>query len=146
MPKSKKSISTQARNFRKSIYGPAALFELDIKVAVFDPVLFMFLNTPRGRVKSFVLGWRSASGRTLDSHGAAQPPVLIAWGAQHKPRTANIRLTTKPFKKLPGSRRQPLRPSTSRRCKGCRDTPTSTLSGKTYASIIYLQYPATVPV
>jgi hypothetical protein len=34
-------------DFRKSIDGLAALVELDIKVAVFDPVLFLFLNKPR---------------------------------------------------------------------------------------------------
>jgi transposase len=33
-------------DFRKSIDGLAALVELDIKVAVFDPVLFVFLNRP----------------------------------------------------------------------------------------------------
>ncbi|MCE5986568.1 IS66 family insertion sequence element accessory protein TnpB [Pseudomonas sp. LM20] len=38
-------------DFRKSIDGLAALAELDIKVAVFDPVLFVFLNKPRNRVK-----------------------------------------------------------------------------------------------
>lgn len=34
----------KAVDFRKSIDGLAALVELDIKVAVFDPVLFVFLN------------------------------------------------------------------------------------------------------
>lgn len=38
-------------DFRKSIDGLTALVELDIKVAVFDPVLFVFLNKPRNRVK-----------------------------------------------------------------------------------------------
>jgi transposase len=38
-------------DFRKSIDGLAALVEADIKVAVFDPVLFVFLNRPRNRVK-----------------------------------------------------------------------------------------------
>ncbi|EPN41098.1 IS66 family insertion sequence element accessory protein TnpB [Pseudomonas syringae] len=38
-------------DFRKSIDGLAALVELDIKVAVFDPVLFVFLNRHRNRVK-----------------------------------------------------------------------------------------------
>ena len=38
-------------DFRKSIDGLAALVELDIKVAVFDTVLFVFLNRPRNRVK-----------------------------------------------------------------------------------------------
>jgi len=36
---------------RKSIDGLTALDELDIKVAVFDPVLFVFLNRNRDRVK-----------------------------------------------------------------------------------------------
>lgn len=38
-------------DFRKSIDGLSALVELDIKVAVFDPVLFVFLNRHRNRVK-----------------------------------------------------------------------------------------------
>ncbi|MDU8362779.1 IS66 family insertion sequence element accessory protein TnpB [Pseudomonas syringae group sp. J309-1] len=39
-------------DFRKSIDGLSALVELDIKVAVFDPVLFVFLNKSRNRVKN----------------------------------------------------------------------------------------------
>ncbi|OPA86550.1 transposase [Pseudomonas fluorescens] len=35
----------------KSIDGLAALVELDIKVVVFDPVLFVFLNKSRNRAK-----------------------------------------------------------------------------------------------
>lgn len=42
-------------DFRKSIYRLAALVELVIKVAVFDPVLFVFLNKPRDRAK--ILYW-----------------------------------------------------------------------------------------
>ena len=42
-------------DFRKSIDDLAALVELDIKVAVFDPVLFFFLNRHHSRVK--ILYW-----------------------------------------------------------------------------------------
>jgi len=42
-------------DFRKSINGLAALVELDIKVAVFDPVLFVFLNKPHNRME--ILYW-----------------------------------------------------------------------------------------
>nr|WP_224797050.1 IS66 family insertion sequence element accessory protein TnpB [Pseudomonas fluorescens] len=38
-------------DFRKPIDDLVALLELDINVAVFDPVLFVFLNKPRNCVK-----------------------------------------------------------------------------------------------
>ncbi|CAI8785489.1 transposase [Pseudomonas chlororaphis] len=38
-------------DFRKSIDGLAVLVELDIKVVVFHPVLFVFLYKSRNRVK-----------------------------------------------------------------------------------------------
>ena len=47
-------------DFRKSINGLVALVELDIKVAVFDPVLFVFLNRTRNQVK-FCTGIATAS-------------------------------------------------------------------------------------
>lgn len=46
---------TKPMDFRKPSDGLAALVELDIKVAVFDPVLFVFLSKPRNRVK--ILYW-----------------------------------------------------------------------------------------
>lgn len=42
-------------DFRKSIDGLAALVELNIKIAVFDPLLFVFLIKARNRIK--VLYW-----------------------------------------------------------------------------------------
>ena len=42
-------------DFRKSINGLAALVELDIKVEVFNPVLFVFLNRTRSQIK--ILYW-----------------------------------------------------------------------------------------
>ena len=53
-------------DFRKSIVGLAALVELDIKVAVFDPVLFVFLNRHRNRVK--VLYGGVAVGMAVTCH------------------------------------------------------------------------------
>src|SRR5574343_804812 len=46
-------------DFRKSINGLAALVELDLKVEVFNPVLFVFLNRTRRQVK--ILYWERNS-------------------------------------------------------------------------------------
>ncbi|MGK4384769.1 IS66 family insertion sequence element accessory protein TnpB [Ectopseudomonas oleovorans] len=43
-------------DFRKSINGLAALVELDIKVEVFNPVLFVFLNRTRSAGQDSLLG------------------------------------------------------------------------------------------
>ncbi|WP_256721037.1 IS66 family insertion sequence element accessory protein TnpB [Pseudomonas putida] len=53
-------------HFRKPIGGLASLAELNVKLAVFDPVPFVFLNNLRNRVK--VLCWSktaSVSGKHL---------------------------------------------------------------------------------
>lgn len=42
-------------DFRKSINGLAAMVEFEIKVAVFDPVMFVFINRARSLVK--ILYW-----------------------------------------------------------------------------------------
>ncbi|SEJ84293.1 IS66 family insertion sequence element accessory protein TnpB [Pseudomonas sp. NFACC07-1] len=52
--------------WRKDSDGPAALVELDIKVAFFEPVLFVFLNKPRNRVK--ILHWER-NGAAYGSSG-----------------------------------------------------------------------------
>lgn len=72
--------------FRKSIDGLAALVELDIKVAVFDPVLFVFLNRHRNRVKILYgesngfCPWlkRLESGRFKTSPEASDEAVVLS--------------------------------------------------------------------
>ncbi|MBV4482627.1 IS66 family insertion sequence element accessory protein TnpB [Pseudomonas sp. SWRI124] len=44
----------KSADFRKSIDGLTTLVKLDIKVAVFDPELFVFLNKTHNRVISRV--------------------------------------------------------------------------------------------
>lgn len=71
-------------SFQKTIDGLAALVELDIKVAVFDPVLFVFLNKPRNRK---ILCWerngfclwlkRLESERFKTSPGATDEAIVL---------------------------------------------------------------------
>lgn len=66
-------------DFRKSIDGLAALVELDIKVAVFDPVLFVFLNKSRKRVK--ILYWERNGSFAFGSN------ALNPNASKHRPIT-----------------------------------------------------------
>lgn len=69
-------------DFRKSIEGLTALVELDIKVPVFDPLLFVFLNKSRNRVK------------TLDGGATASVFGSSAWSpsvSKHRPTTRTRR-------------------------------------------------------
>ncbi|AKA86432.1 IS66 family insertion sequence element accessory protein TnpB [Pseudomonas synxantha] len=60
-------------DFRKSIDGLTALVELDIKVAVFDPVLFVFLNKARNRIE--VLYWGVSRTLALASDAVSKMGV-----------------------------------------------------------------------
>lgn len=57
-------------DIRKSIDGLAALAELDIKVAVFDPVLFVFLTTPLAVRRRY----RCACSPTIAQYSCWLPP------------------------------------------------------------------------
>lgn len=61
-------------DFRKSIDGLAALVELDIKVAVFDPELYVFLNKPRNRVMELE-GWRDTLEASAFGAAICRPDI-----------------------------------------------------------------------
>lgn len=75
-------------DFRKSIDGLAALVELDIKVAVFDSVLFVFLNKSRNRVKNLYWGCVTNAGvsqRCSIKDGSRPPGVCLQELASNRP-------------------------------------------------------------
>lgn len=66
-------------DFRKSVNGLAALVALDIKVEVFNPVLFVFLNRTRSQVK--ILYWSemaSACGSSVWKLSVSRPSPMPA--------------------------------------------------------------------
>ena len=70
--KSRKTESLlQTCRFPESIGDLVALAELNIKVAVFDPVLFVFLNKPRNHVK--IVYWE----RTCSAFGASASKLSV---------------------------------------------------------------------
>lgn len=96
-------------DFRKSIDGLAALVELDIKVAVFDPVLFVFLNKPRNRVKILYrsdriwVGFHAVhKGLSLDKASLRfvrySSSSAFIWSDSANPACRNLRAT---FKEAP---------------------------------------------
>ena len=66
-------------DFRKSITGLAALVALDIKVEVFNPVLFVFLNRTRTRSRSSTgSAMASACGSSAWRPSASRPSPMSA--------------------------------------------------------------------
>ena len=79
-------------DFRKSIDGLAALVELDIKVAVFDPVLVVFLSRHGNRVKSAVLGAQRLLSLAQAPRFRAFPNLARRHGRGHRADGAGVEL------------------------------------------------------
>lgn len=69
-------------DFRKSIDGLSALVELDIKAAVFDPVLFVFLNRARNRLEQTDPLHRSGSLANRQQPSRTRYPSVRHWSQE----------------------------------------------------------------
>ncbi|WP_370295436.1 IS66 family transposase [Pseudomonas benzenivorans] len=99
-------------DFRKSINGLAALVELDIKVEVFNPVLFVFLNRTRSQVKilywernGFCLWLKRLEAERLGCWAHARRKFVDAQKVQPKGKTGRADMALNLINKLYGIER-----------------------------------------